>query len=238
MNAKVALHFVQLGAHLSAERVNVRKQAFQNVEEFQRHAAGERAAAEGRAVHARPDGRGGLLVRHNDAQRQAARERFGRYHDIRQDHRFGQLISEIATGPAHAALNFVENQERVESGGKLAGLARVLDAQRDHATLALYALDHNAGRALADGGFERGRVVGRNEFHAGEQRLEVLAVFGLAGNGERAERAPVERVFQRDNLELLRRDLAAVGTHHLQGALHGFGAGVREESALQSADFG
>ena len=71
----------------------------------------------------------------------------------------------------------------------------------------------------------------------GIKRLEILAVLGLAGDGERAQGAAVKRVVERDDLELLGMDGAAVGVHHLERAFDGLRAGVGEEGALEAADF-
>ena len=85
---------------------------------------------------------------------------------------------------------------------------------------------------------QRGDVVGRHELHARQQRLEIVPVLGLPGDRERAQRAAVEGVLQRDDLVLVGADLAAVRADHLQRAFHGLGAGVGEEAALEPADLG
>ena len=86
--------------------------------------------------------------------------------------------------------------------------------------------------------FQRHFVVGRNETRAGQQRLEVLAIFFLAGDGERAERAAVKGIVQRDDFVFFRINFVAVRTHHFECAFHGLGAGVAEERAGQAAGFG
>ena len=86
-------------------------------------------------------------------------------------------------------------------------------------------------------GFERGHVVGGNEARARHQRFKILPVLGLAGDGERAEAAPVEGIVERDDLVFGRVQGAAVRVDHLERALHGLGAGVGEEAALQAAHF-
>ena len=89
---------------------------------------------------------------------------------------------------------------------------------------------NDARGAVAERRFERGEIVGGHEPHAGHQRFEILAVLGLAGDRERADRAAVERVLERDDLVLFRMDGAAVGMHHLDRAFDGFGAGVGRRS--------
>ena len=81
-------------------------------------------------------------------------------------------------------------------------------------------------------------VVGGNESHTRQQRLEIAAVFGLAGDGERAQRAAVKGIFQRDDFELLGVDGVAVRADHLERAFHGLRAGVGEEGALEAARLG
>ena len=61
-----------------------------------------------------------------------------------------------------------------------------------NAALALNAFHDDAGGPVADRFLQRGAVVGRNELHSRQQRLEVLAVLLLTGDGDGAERPPVE----------------------------------------------
>ena len=48
----------------------------------------------------------------------------------------------------------------------------------------------------------------------------------------------MEGVIERNDFVFIGVDGVAVGAGHLEGALHGFRAGVGEKGALQSADFG
>ena len=50
------------------------------------------------------------------------------------------------------------------------------------------------------GRLQRRRIVGRHEAHAGQQRLERRAVVLVRGHRQRAERAAVERLLERDDL--------------------------------------
>ena len=65
---------------------------------------------------------------------------------------------------------------------------------------------------------------------------EIGAVFRLSGNGERAQSAPVEGVFERDDLKFIRMDGVAVGPRDFESAFHGFRARVGEKGPLQTAD--
>jgi hypothetical protein len=67
------------------------------------------------------------------------------------------------------------------------------------AALALDRLEQDAAGALVDLGGERARVVQLGEANAGEERLEGGALRGLAGDGERPERPPVEGAVERDD---------------------------------------
>ena len=181
---------------------------------------------------------GGAIVGDHHAHGDAAGQRFGGGHDIRQYDRIGKLIGEVLARAADAALDLVENQQRIVAIGQLARLADVFHGHGEDAALALYPFDDNACGAFADNLFQRDFIVGWNEVRAGKQRLKIAAIFFLAGDGESAQRTSVERIVQRDNFEFFVADFVAVRAHHLQCAFHGLGAGVAEERALQAAGFG
>ena len=188
----------------------MRQKLVQDVHELERHAAGQRSAAERGAVHARTDGLCRAIVCDNHAQGDAAGQRLGRHHDIRQHHRVGKLIGEVLAHAADAALDFIEDQQRIVAVGQFARLADVFDGHREDAALALDQFDDNARGAFVDNLLQRDLVVGRNKARAGEQRLKIAAIFLLAGDGEGAQRASVKRIVQRDDLEFFRIDFVAV----------------------------
>src|ERR1022692_3004526 len=227
-------HHVQIAAHL----LDGGQQPFQNVEEFERHAAGQRAAAEGRAVHARPDGSGGFFVGHDGSQREAACQRFGRHYDIRQHHRLAALICEIRAGTAYAALDLVEHQQGVVAVGQFARLPLVFGRNGIDAAFSLNQLQYHAGGGFAESRFQRCHIVGGHESDARQQRLEILAVFGLAGDGEGTQRAAVKGIIERDDFVLAGPVLVAVRPDHLQRAFHGLAATVSKEGTLEAAGFG
>ncbi len=66
-----------------------------------------------------------------------------------------------------------------------------------HAALALDGLEQDRGRLRAD---VLGKRLGGCEDRAGHERLECFPLRRLAGHRERAERAPVERAVERDEL--------------------------------------
>jgi hypothetical protein len=88
------------------------------------------------------------------------------------------------------------------------------------------------------GAFQGREIVARHEPRSGQQGLERLAIFFLAGDGQGAEGAPVEGVEQGDGLVFFGIELAAVGANDFERALHGLGAGVAEEDAIQAGDAG
>ena len=98
-------------------------------------------------------------------------------------------------------------------------------------------LQNNSCGVLINHLFQRRDVVAGNEARAGHQGLEVLAIFGLPSDRERAERSTVERILKRDHIMLVRTSLVAVGANHLQSALHRLRAGIAEKYALHPADF-
>ena len=112
-----------------------------------------------------------------------------------------------------------------------------MDIGKD-AALTLDPFDDNAGGAFVDDLFQGDLVVGWNEAGAGKQRLKIVAIFFLAGDGKSAQRASMKGIVQRDDLEFFRMDFVAVRAGHFQRAFHGLGAGVAEEGALQAAGFG
>ena len=68
-----------------------------------------------------------------------------------------------------------------------------------------------------------------------DQRSEALAVFRLAGDAERAQRAAVKAVFERDDLDaigLLRHD-GLIAARQLERGLVGLGPRVAEEHAAR-----
>ena len=72
---------------------------------------------------------------------------------------------------------------------QLARLGGEFVSDRVDAAFALNQFENHARRALVEGLFQRFQIVRVYELHAGYQRLEIGAVFGLACNGKRAQRA-------------------------------------------------
>ena len=153
----LARQIVEHDVQIAADPLDGGQQFVQDVAEFERHAAGQRSAAEGGAVHARLDGGGGLFVGHDHAERNAAGQRLGGDHDVGHGDVAGALVGEVGAGAAHAALGFVGDQEGVEAVGQFARLGDVLRGERVDAAFALDHFEHDGGGAVAEGGFERRR---------------------------------------------------------------------------------
>src|SRR5712672_429585 len=64
-----------------------------------------------------------------------------------------------------------------------------------------------------------------------------MAILRLTGDRQRTQCAAVKRVIEREDLELLRADLIAMRSHHLERAFHGLGPAIGEERSLQATDF-
>ncbi len=122
---------------------------------------------------------------------------------------------------ADAGLHLVEDQQRAVLVRERARLRERLRTERVHAAFALHDLEQDRGRVRPDVIGER---LGRRERHAGHERLERGPLRGLARDRERADRAAVERPFQRHEPGTTGR-LA----RPLERRLDRLGAGVAEE---------
>ena len=165
---------------------DLRQQIVEQIHELQRHAASQRVPSERAAVSAgRNDGRG-ALAGDDGAQRQTGGEWFGGDDYVGLNRRFFTVIppleSEMLAGTAEAGLNFVENQQGIVLLGKLGGPDGELAFDANDAPLAQDRLEKDPGGAVADGRLQRDRVVGVNEFNAGNQRFNHSAVLRLAGD--------------------------------------------------------
>ncbi len=199
---------------------DIGQQLIQNVEELERDAARQRSAAERGSMLAFADGTRRALGGRDESQRDPACERLGRRGDVRHHDGIEQLIREVRSRAPDAALDLVEHQQRVVAIGQIPRRADVFVGQRIDPAFALHDLDHDARGVLADYLFQRADIVAMHKAGAGQHRLKIAAIFLLAGNGERTERAAVEGIEQRYRLILVRADLAAVRADHLERAFH------------------
>ena len=95
--------------------------------------------------------------------------------------------------------------------------------------LALNHFDEDPGDIIGDCGFQSFGIVCRNELDIGDQWCKRCAVAFLPGEGQGAESAPVEGVFEGEDAGLLRGNSEAVGLDDLQGCFVRFSSAVREE---------
>jgi len=159
-----------------------------------RGSAGERAAAEGRAVHAGGDDVDGLLVDEDCTEGEAAGERLGGRDDIGVNFAglaallgtIPEFVGEIGAGATESALDLVEDQQSVVRAGGCLGGEGELAGDLDDAAFAHDGLEEDGAGVLVDRRLERGDVVGRDELDTGDQGGERLAVLVLAGDGKRA----------------------------------------------------
>ena len=138
-----------------------------------------------------------MLVGDECAERQAAGQRFCDGHDIRQRLEF--LIREISAGAAQAALNFVRDQRGVVLRRERPGAIPKSFADRENAAFALNRFNHNGADGVIEFRFEIADIVEADEFDAGNQRSEGLAIFRRMSNRKRSQRAAVKRIFEREN---------------------------------------
>ena len=107
------------------------EQAFggDGVEHGEPGGAGERVAAEGRAVHPRGEHRADLGAEGDErADRHAAAEALGQRHRVGHDARL--VEGEPRAGAADAGLHLVEHEQRAGLAGEVAGRAQVVPSRR------------------------------------------------------------------------------------------------------------
>src|SRR5258708_1176658 len=107
-------------------------------------------AAEGRAGAAGGHALGGGFRRRAGADREAVPETLGDRHDVGRD--AGPFMGEQLAGAAHAALHFVEDEQKTELVGDRAELAQIIKARRPDAAFALHRLDQDGGGLRRDRG--------------------------------------------------------------------------------------
>ena len=147
---------------------------------------------------------------------------------------------EELSGSAGSALHFVRDEQRARSrarvGDRLRRSRRKSAARRPRpesgSTMIAAVVASTSDRSVAGSDASRER-------HAGNQRLERLAVVLVPRHRQRAHRPAVERVRERD--ELRARRLAArvpEAARELQARFDRFGAAVAEERALEPGERG
>src|SRR5690606_21804637 len=109
-------------------------------------------------------------------------------------------------------LHLVDHHQPAALVADSSDLAKILGPRRLYAAFALDRLEEHGDDAGAFGGdaLERRRVVQRNAHEALDERLEPVVHPGVAGGGQRGDRAPVEGAFVDDDLGALDTTLVAV----------------------------
>jgi hypothetical protein len=140
------------------------------------------------------------------------------------------LIGEQLAGPAHAALDLVEDQQHAGVAGDLAQFGQLGFGQRPRAALALHRLDDHGGRGLVDGGLQGVQVAERQLAVARQARTETVQIAGVARGVDGGVGAAVERAVEADDVDPF--SLAVdhvIATRGLQRALDRLGARIGEE---------
>ena len=206
-------HVADVGEQLVVDRVD----------DGARRGARDRVAAERRGVVAGLEARRCVVGDEQRADRQAVREA------LRERDRVGPHAELCQAKNAPLRPTPVCTSSKISSAPCSSASARAsasdLGRERVDAALALHRLEQDRRGVGPD---VLGERLGRREARAGDERLERRALRGLPGDRERAERAPVERAVERD-------DLAAAGrlARPLERGLDRLGARVAEERAAR-----
>ncbi len=162
----------------------------------ERGGAGERIAAEGRAMAAGLEEGGRGSGGEAGADRHAVGEPLGERDHVGPDRRM--LEREPGAGAAGAALHFVEHEQPLLRIADFAQTLEITGAAHIDAAFALDQLDQHGDHvavALGDA-LHRFEVVERHPHETGDQRLEAGLHLAAAGGGERGDGAAVKRLFQ------------------------------------------
>ena len=175
----------------------------------------------------------GLLADQHRADREAAAQRLGQRHHVGRD--AVGVRGEQMTGAAHAALDFVEHQQRAMAIAQRAQAVQELLRRRRHAAFALHGLDqHRADVTGSHRRFGRGQIVEIAVAEARRQRFVAFVVLGLRGGGDGGQRAAVEAAAEAEDHAAIGRTAlrGRVLAHQFDRGLVGLGAGIAEEHAL------
>ena len=202
--------------------------------------AGQWAAAEGGAVHAGGDGASGVVGAEHRAHGNAVGDGLGEGGDVGED--AVVLVGEPFAGSAEAALDLVGEQEGAGGVAEFACGGEELSRDGVDAALALDGLDADGADFVGEFCAEVGYVVEADEFDAGHDGFEGLAILLLVRGGDRAHGAAVEAVFEGEefcaDVAAFGAETAGVGAREFERGLPCFGAAVAEEDAVEAADLG
>ena len=206
------------------------------VQHRQRRAAGERIAAEGGSMGAGREGLGCPTPRETRAYGHAVTERLGDRHDIRN--RFAVLMSEPASGAAHAGLDLVQHQQPIVPVAERTQPGEIIILRHDHAAFAKHRFDqHRDHFRVAGGNFRQGFDIVVGETHETlHQRLEASVHFWVAGGAQRRQRAAVEAALGDRDLGRVDATRVTTGARNLDRRLVRLGAGITEEHAVHTRE--
>jgi len=193
--------------------------------------AGQRVTAVGGAVFARFHHRGHVFGCQHGGNRETAAERFGSGQDVRR-HAVMHVAEQLAAAP-HAALYFIQHQQRLMFVTKLAQTLQKRFGRRRDTALPLHRLDNNGAGVVVDHRFYGIQIVERHVHNISGFRAEAVGVFRLATHGNREQRATVEGIMESDDLTFVRAvTVRSVIARQFKGRFVGFSAGVGEEYAV------
>src|ERR1700684_622403 len=125
-----------------------------------------------------------FFLRDECAQRESRSDGFGNRHNVRGDAE--TLERKNRSRPPQAALNLVEDKGYTVTVGERATFPQKLRRTFINAALAENWLEHNGAGVVVHGSAEPFQIVLLDERHVFEQRLESLAVLGLARQRQRS----------------------------------------------------
>ena len=212
-----------------------------------RHRAGERVAAEGRAVGARGHGGSSGGGGEAGADREPAAQTLGDGRDVGTH--AGLFAGEQRPRAAHAGLDLVEDQEQAMLVAQGAEPLQALGRHRADAAFPLDRLDHDGAGRGADGGVQRLVVAERNDVEPGQQRVESLDHLLAADGGNSGHGPAMERTLEGDDpvaFRIAARPVEATG--HLDAGFdrlrtgiaheHGVGESLRHQPVRQPLELG
>src|SRR5437773_12521619 len=128
-------------------------------------------------------------------------------------------------------------------GGESASALPESFSDRIDPAFALNRLEDNRADTVVKFGFEVGKIVEGDEFHARNQRLKWRAVIFRGGNAERAEGASVKGILHGENARLGGRLAECAWSRpsreprQFERAIDGFSAAVCEKYAVETRPF-
>ena len=183
-----------------ADLLNVFEQvvSLDRVDDRDGNGAGQRAAAEGRAMHPGSEGLGGVVGAEHRAHGNAVGDRLRERRDVGQD--AVVLVGKPFAGSAQATLNLIGEQESAGGVAEFACGGEELLRDGMNAAFTLDRLDADAANLIRELRAEIGDVVEADELDTGHDRCEGLAVFLLVSRCDGTHGAAVEAVFEGEKL--------------------------------------